>query len=119
MKGPAQPAIGVLVLPALPGVVRFRKEHGRVRIPLDHPPERELAPAVIRDGLVFECRAALESRMHRIGRAVRHEVGDGIQARVHVRQYASSTRTLDGIAFSAGHRTLTNSCEAVSVCGVA
>lgn len=87
--------------------MRFSKEHGRVRVALDHPPECELASAVIRDGLASE-RPTLERRVHTVGRTIRHEVSDGIQAGVHMRQYANPRRALDGVAFQTGSRTFFN-----------
>ena len=53
---PAEEAVGVLVTPALPGVVRPREVEGHARAPLDPPVVVELCAVVGRHGL--EPRAA-------------------------------------------------------------
>ncbi len=105
---PPEAAIGVLVLPALPRVVRLRKIHGGLGIPLNHTPERELAPAVIGDRLIFELLSAFEGRVYRVGRTVGHEIGHGIEARMHMGEYPRPGRALYRIALPARGRSFLN-----------
>jgi len=102
-EDPPQAAIRVLILPALPGVVCVREIHGRTGVPFDELPEREFAPAIVRDD-AFDFLMTLEGGMHGIRRAVRDEINNGEQTlSFDMREELHRGRAFDRVALPARH----------------